>query len=293
MYMKRFKPSAEAAEKKQQEALELLEQGIQQLTETDNWQQYLRVQSCFHRYSFKNVVMILFQCPEATRVAGYRAWQGMGRQVRQGEKAIAILAPIMRQVDDVETGEKARRLAGFKCSSVFDVSQTEGDELPEIYTSLQGDDAGLLKQLEDFATGLNIRVRFEGCLGASGRCMWFADGHIEIAVDSLLPKLHQCKTFAHELGHALMHSEQDYRQHTSKSQLELEAESVAFMVLNHFGLDSGGYSFAYVAHWSGGAEAAIAQIQESGRRIQAAAHQIIDWIETQQSPAMELGLVAA
>ncbi len=291
--MKKFKSKSEAAENRQNEALALLEQGILQLTESNNWQQYLKVQSCFHRYSFKNVVMILGQCPHATRIAGYRAWQALGRQVRKGEKAIAILAPILRKIEDDATGEETRRLTGFKGSSVFDFSQTEGDELPEIYTSLQGDDAGLLKQLEHFAMSHNIRVRFEGCLGANGLCKWFADGHIEIAVDPLLPKLHQCKTFAHELGHALMHSEQDYRQHTSKSQLELEAESVAFIVLNHFGLDSGGYSFAYVAHWSGGAEAAIALIQDSGRRIQGATHQIIDWIETQQSPAMERELVAA
>jgi hypothetical protein len=141
--MKRFTPSAEAAEKKQQEALELLEQGIKDLSESGNWEEYLKVQSRFHRYSFRNVIMILSQCPDATHVAGYRAWQDMGRQVRKGEKAIAILAPIIRKVEDEKTGEEVRRMTGVKGSSVFDIAQTEGDELPEICTALKGDDDGL------------------------------------------------------------------------------------------------------------------------------------------------------
>lgn len=285
--MKKFKPNAEAAEKKQQEALDLLEQGIKELSESGNWQDYLKVQTRFHQYSFRNVLMILSQYPEATRVAGYRAWQGMGRQVRKGEKAITILAPIIRKIEDDQTGEESRRLTGFKGSSVFDISQTEGDELPELNTALNGDDAGLLNKLLEFAASLNIPVSFKGCLGANGICHFGKDGQIKISVESLLSPLHQCKTLAHELGHALMHSEKDYRLHNSKSQIELEAESVAFIVLNNFGLDSGDYSFAYVLNWSGGSDEAIAQLKESGRRIQGAAHQVIDWVESQTEKAKE------
>ncbi len=285
--MNKFKPNAEAAQQKQQEALELLEQGIKALSESGNWEDYLKVQSRFHRYSFRNVVMILSQCPDATRVAGYRAWQEMGRQVRKGEKAIAILAPIIRKVEDVTTGEDVKRLTGFKGSAVFDIAQTEGDELPQLSTALNGDDAGLLDKLLEFAASLNIPVSFKGCFGVNGSCHFSDDGQIEISVESLLSPLHQCKTLAHELGHALMHSEKDYRLHNSKSQIELEAESVAFTVLNYFGLDSGDYSFAYVLNWSGGSEEAIAQLKESGHRIQGAAHQVIDWVESQTEEVKE------
>ena len=293
--MTKFKPNAEAAQQKQQEALELLEQGIKDLSESGNWEQYLKVQSRFHRYSFGNVVMILSQFQDATRVAGYRAWQDMGRQVRKGEKAITILAPIIRKVED-KTGEDVRRLTGFKGSSVFDISQTDGDELPAIRTALNGDDAGLIQELLKFATSRQIPVTFKGCLGPNGICHFAPNGQISISVESQLSALHQCKTLAHELGHALMHGEKEYRLHNGKSQIELEAESVAFMVLNHFGLDSGHYSFAYVLSWSGGSDEAIVQLKASGQRIQGAAHQVIDWIESQSGanePAPERELVAA
>jgi antirestriction protein ArdC len=282
--MKKFKPNIEAAQKKQDAALELLEQGIKDLSESGNWEHYLKVQSRFHRYSFGNVIMILSQHPNATHVAGYRAWQDMGRQVRKGEKAITILAPIIRKVED-KTGEDVKRLTGFKGSSVFDISQTEGDELPDIHTALNGDDAGLINELLGFATSQNIPVCFKGCLGPNGICHFSKDGQISISVESQLSRLHQCKTLAHELGHALMHGEKEYRLHNGKSQIELEAESVAFMVLHHFGLDSGHYSFAYVLNWSGGSEEAIAQLKVSGQRIQSAAHQVINWVESQLSKA--------
>ena len=185
--MKKFKPNAEAAQQKQGEALDLLEQGIKDLSESGNWEDYLKVQSRFHRYSFGNVIMILSQCQDATRVAGYRAWQGMGRQVRKGEQAITILAPIIRKVED-KTGEDVRRLTGFKGSSVFDISQTDGDELPEIRTALNGDDAGLIQELLGFATSRNIPVTFKGCLGPNGICHFSKDGQIAISVESQLSR---------------------------------------------------------------------------------------------------------
>jgi antirestriction protein ArdC len=277
--MKRFKPNPEVAQQKQQEALELLEQGIQNLSQQSNWLEYLKVQSRFHQYSFNNILLIWSQCPEATRVAGYRTWQSMGRQVCKGKKAIVILAPVICKVENDYTHEDEKRLFGFKTTSVFDISQTEGDELPTMGTHLMGQDAGLLDTLVAFAVSRDIPVAFEGCLGANGVCRFAKTGHITISVDSQLSPLHRCKTLAHELGHALMHCEAEYRTHSDRSVRELEAESVAFVVLNHFGLDSGDYSFAYVLNWSGDTEEAISQLKESGKNIQSTAHQIIDWIE--------------
>ncbi len=289
--MPKFKPNPEAAQQKQTEAIAMLEQGIQNLATDDNWLQYLKTQSRFHSYSFRNVVMILSQCPDATRVAGYRAWQAMNRQVRKGEKGLLILAPIIRKVED-DNGDTLKALTGFKTTSVFDISQTEGEDLPEICTALAGDDAGLFNALQGFAQSMGISVNCEAIQSrANGYCHFLQNNMIQIVVDAELPALQQAKTLAHELGHALMHSEQEYRTHSAKSQRELEAESLAFTVLHRFGLDSGNYSFAYVANWSGGTEEAIAQLKESGRRIQDAAHQIIEGVEAQTQaiePAREL-----
>ncbi|MEL4898247.1 ImmA/IrrE family metallo-endopeptidase [Crocosphaera sp. Alani8] len=127
----------------------------------------------------------------------------------------------------------------------------------------------------------NIPVLFQGALGANGWCRY--DGQTgeprQIVVDPLLPKQHQAKTLAHEIGHSLLHSRSQYNDHIPRSQAELEAESVAFIVLHHFGIDSSDYSFPYVAGWQQG-EDALENLRKSGMLIQKAANQVIDWIET-------------
>jgi antirestriction protein ArdC len=291
--MPKFKPNPEAAQQKQADALAILEQGIQNLTTDEKWTNYLKTQSRFHSYSFNNVLMIASQCPDATRVAGYRAWQSMNRQVKKGEKGIIILAPVIRKIEDEASGETLRAITGFRTTSVFDISQTEGDELSTINTPLAGDDAGLFDALKMYAESRNILVKREAILtGAHGLCRFYKDQRIEIVVDSLLPVLHQASILAHELGHALMHSEAEYREHSDKSQRELEAESVAFVVMNHFGFDSGSLSFAYVTAWSGGAEGAITQLKHSGRVIQDAAHQIIEGVEAQAKVSAPMAIAA-
>lgn len=277
----KFTPNPQAAQQKQAEALTLLEQGIQNLATDQNWLQYLKVQSSFHQYSFNNVLMIVSQFPEATRVAGYRAWQAMNRQVKKGERGIVILAPMVFKTEDKQSGDTVT-LTRFKTASVFDISQTEGEELPELCATLRGEDEGLLSALESYATSLSIPVERDSSLGeVNGVCRFLPDQRIKIEINPLRAQRHQAKTLAHELGHALMHTAEEYRTHSAKSQRELEAESVAFVVLSSFGLDSGDYSFAYIADWSGGSAEAITQLKESGRRIQQAAHQIIEGVDAQ------------
>ena len=106
-----------------------LTEGIANLTSSEDWQHYLDFQSRFHRYSFNNVLLIAAQCHEATRVAGFNAWRKMNRFVRKGEKAIWILAPMVYKNAEAEDGESDRVIRGFKFVAVFDVAQTDGEEL--------------------------------------------------------------------------------------------------------------------------------------------------------------------
>jgi hypothetical protein len=265
---------------------------IQQLITSSNWQNYLKTQSRFHRYSFNNTVLILMQLPDATKVAGFNTWKQLQRCVNKGEKAISILAPLRykQEVEDPKTGDTTQQfgIRGFKKVSVFDISQTSGQDLLEPPVSpLHGDDQGLFKQLQHFSDHRGWSVKVEPLGGANGVCRF---GTRQIGIDPKLSPLHRAKTLAHEIAHSLLHEEAQYNEH--RGDLELEAESVAFIVLDHFGLDSGDYSFGYVASWQTDKDA-IAQLQKVGQRIQGAAKQIIDTLELSQSSSeLEYQLVA-
>jgi antirestriction protein ArdC len=272
--MARFKADPQVAQRKQEEIIQRLEQGIQALANSEDWHAYLEFQSRFHSYSFNNCILIQFQMPDAGQVAGYRAWQGMGRQVRKGEKGIVILAPLTQKIEDEATGESSMIALRFRPAFVFDVSQTDGEEIPQLCHRLHGDDDGLFSALGQFAASRGFSVQLEDCGSTNGFCEFPGRG-IHITVNSALSPLHRAKTLAHELGHALMHSAEEYRQHNPSSVLELEAESAAFIILSAFGLDSGDYSFAYVSHWSSSTDKAISQLKASGTRIQKAANEVI------------------
>ncbi|ACB54115.1 hypothetical protein cce_4767 [Crocosphaera subtropica ATCC 51142] len=278
--------ATQTKQSKTSKAMELLEEGISNLLQSGDWRQYLQVQSQFHNYSFNNIVLIVLQYPKASRVAGYRKWQELGRQVKKGSKAIKILAPLTKKIEkENDNGEKQKinALVGFRTVNVFDVSQTEGEELPAISSSvLNGDDQGLLERLKAFSLDNKVPVKFEGILGGANGCCRYdttTGNPIEITVDPLLPPLHQAKTLAHEIAHSLLHSRKQYDSHIPRSMAELEAESTAFLILKHFGLDSGDYSFPYVACWQEG-EDAIANLRQAGTRLQKAANQVIDWVES-------------
>lgn len=254
-------------------ALERLEAGLQALIESGDWAKYLKLQSQFHRYSFNNTLMIFTQYPEATQVMGFKQWQKVGRQVRKGEKGIAIFAPCKYKRED-ENGDEKHYLAGFRVAYVFDISQTDGEDLPQPCKGLQGDDAGLFQRLVDYAQSQHIQVETKPLLDCNGFCRFKEQKASMIAVSGDMAPLQQAKTMAHELGHALLHGETDYRAH--RPTCELEAESVAFVVLSHFGLDTGDYSFGYIASWK--SEDTIETLKQSGAAIQKAAAQIIDAI---------------
>jgi antirestriction protein ArdC len=256
-----------------------LSEGISALTTSDEWVRHLDVQSRFHRYSFGNVVLIAAQHPEASRVAGFRAWLKLGRNVRKGEKAIWILAPMgTKKPAENESGED-RMIVGFKSVPVFDVSQTEGQELPVVCRQLVGaEPVTCSSRLTDAAGSLGYSVEpTELPDGVNGDCSFELR---RIRVESRNSPAQQVKTLAHEIAHALLHHD-----HRDRRLAELEAESTAYVVCHHLGMDSGSYTFGYVASWAGGGEDAVAGIKASGSRIQGAASTILDLMGTDRAEA--------
>jgi antirestriction protein ArdC len=267
---------------RKQELLTTLTDGIAALTESQRWQDWLTAQSRFHKYSFNNVLLITRQSPEATRVAGFHTWKGLGRSVRKGEHAIWIMAPMTRKVGDdtsnesIEDTKPARVLMGFKAVAVFDVSQTDGEPLPEVCSRLHGDAPGVYTQLVTVAKAIGYSVEEDYLNGSvNGDCAFDLK---RIRVEVRNDEIQQVKTLAHELAHAMLH--EDFR---DRSLAELEAESVAFIVTASLGINSSDYSFGYVASWAGGGDEAIAAIKASGSRIQSTAELILAGIDNDEN----------
>jgi antirestriction protein ArdC len=246
---------------------------VESLTSGDDWQRMLEMASRFHRYSANNVFLIMLQQPDATRVAGYRAWQSMDRQVRKGERGIRILAPCQyryKVTDDDGTETSHVGIRGFTTATVFDVSQTDGEDLPDIRPELlEGDDvAGLWDALSAQVKKAGYTVERGDCNGANGRT---DHGVHTVRVRNDVSDAQAAKTLAHELAHVLLHPDTAaYFQCRGRS--EVEAESVAYLVCHAAGLATDGYSWPYLAHWSdGNAEV----VQETAGRVLEAARSIL------------------
>jgi antirestriction protein ArdC len=260
-----------------------LENGIADLTREPEWKAWLDMQAKLYKYSFFNCVLIAIQRPDATSCAGFRQWQTRhNRSVRAGEKAVWILAPIFTKVKvvrkDPQTGEEKEvieeRLSFFKSVKVFDIAQTDGPALPEPCNPLQGDDAGLYASLEAYARQAGYTVAKEAIGGAHGYCNPMSE-HIGIEVSD--SPAQQAKSLAHEIGHAILHGT-DFDM--SRADAELEAESVAYIVCQHFGLDTARYSFEYITWWQGQAAKDVQEgLRASGQRISNAAKKVITGVE--------------
>ena len=241
--------------------------GITALTSSEEWQRYLDFQSRFHDYSFGNVLLIAAQFNGATRVAGFNAWRKLNRFVRKGEKAIWILAPIVYKT--AEDGETERALRGFKFVPVFDIAQTDGEDLPSVCNRLEGDDPkGLYAQLVTVAKSIGFTVEDHEFNGSSNGDCCHHDHRIR--VEATNTPAQRVKTLVHELAHALLHESCDNR-----ALAELEAESTAYVVCHVLGIDSSDYSFGYLATWAGNGDLAVAAIKASGGRIQTSAAVIL------------------
>ena len=261
--------------------LDQLEAAVLDLRDSSAWAAYLAAQARFHRYSPRNVMLISMQRPDATHVAGFGTWRSLGRQVRKGERAIAILAPMVVPDEDGQ-----RQVRGFRWVNVFDISQTEGGDLPAPVRILDGDDAGrLLESLGAVASGLGLTVTEEDLApGVNGELRWAT---ATIVVAPANPGLPRAKTSAHELGPFLLH-----RHEPDRARAEIEAEAVAFVVLASLGVDSSAYSAGYLSSWIGEHGDVGEAISRSCSAISSASQRILSAIEHELEGAGPLPLSA-
>ena len=254
---------------KAEEAQSLVTQGLARITEDPKeWAAWAKTLSRFAKYSPGNALLIMMQRPDASYVAGYRAWQGLGRQVNRGEKAIGILAPVLKA--DEDSGD--RKLVAFRTASVFDITQTSGEPLkiPEP-VPLEGSRMG--EVLDRLIPVVGHPVQFAETGEAYG--IWNpAEGTIAIKADA--PPDHQLKTLLHEWSHAIGVPSADAMAERHRGPEEIIAETTAFVVAGSLGLDTSEYSRGYVAGWAQGDLKVVAQAtHEIGTRV----HAVIGAIE--------------
>lgn len=236
---------------------------------------YLDFVSRFHHYSFHNTILIALACPEATHVAGFNAWKNLRRHVKKGEKGIPIFAPVVykrtsngdEQKDGPTSADTstAKKLVGFRIVYVFDVSQTEGEPVPD-FMGIRGDAADHLKRLKALTAELGIELSEEtiigGALGVSkGGVIVLRPGMTDAEATSVL---------AHEIAHELLHKD-ERRKETDKRVRETEAEAVAYVVCHHLGLDTTIRSSDYIQLYQGDTETLAASLDA----IQRASAQIL------------------
>lgn len=249
---------------------------VQALVDGDDWREFLAVASRFHRYSANNIFLIVAQRADATQVAGYRRWKSLGRQVRKGERGIAILAPCLyrsRPLDDAETdgpSELARVLRGFRAVHVWDVSQTDGEPLPDVRPELLNGDGpgGLWAALAAQVGAAGFELRRASCGQANGVTDY---GARTVTIRPDVGDAQAAKTLAHELAHVLLHD--GIQAVTPREVAEVEAESVAYLVCQTAGLASDDYSLPYVARWSGGDPA---QVRLTAERVITTARRVLE-----------------
>ena len=293
--------TSEKPAEKLKEITDRLEQGITELFDSERYKEYLRVMSKFHNYSFNNTLLIAMQKPDASLVAGFSAWKNnFERNVMKGQKGIKIIAPspykIKQEMQKIDphtqkpvigkdgkpvTEEKEVTIPAYKVVSVFDVSQTEGKELPDIAVDeLTGD----VDRYKDFFAALEktspVPIAFENIEGGSHGYYHLEDKRI--AINEGMSELQTLKTAIHEIAHAKLHdidlnAPKDEQPRVDRRTREVEAESVAYTVCQHYGLDTSDYSFGYVAGWSSGRE--LSELKSSLETIRSAAAEIINSID--------------
>lgn len=294
--------NAEKPAEKLKEITDRLERGISEIFESDRYKEYLNTMSKFHNYSVNNTILIAMQKPDASLIAGFNSWKNQfGRNVKKGEKGIKIIAPspfkVKKEMEKIDpntqrpvigkngkpvTEEQEVTIPAFKVVAVFDVSQTEGKELPDIAVdALTGD----VDKYKEFFAALEktapVPVGFEKMDGGTHGYYHLEDKRIAIAEG--MSELQTLKTTIHEIAHAKLHdvdlkapiSEQQNR--PDRRTREVEAESIAYTVCQHYGLDTSDYSFGYVAGWSSGKE--LSELKSSLETIRSTAAELINTID--------------
>jgi hypothetical protein len=245
---------------------ELISDAIAKLTEllkagqSEALTRYLQAMGRFHKYSFGNQLLIWTQCPDASHVAGFNAWKDHNRFVKKGSKAIRILAPMVGKKKDEATSEDKSFVFGFRSVCVFDLSQTEGEEIPE-FASASGDCGDAYQSLRSFCASNDIAIIDDAEDIAPAMGMSYG-GTIKLAPCDNRAELFS--TLTHEVAHELMHKG-ELRKGTTKESRELEAEAVAFIVGSAVGLDMNTSSADYIRLYSGDADTFAASLETISR----------------------------
>lgn len=286
-----MKPKKSQQEKDDEikELTDKLENGIKEVFTSGRYCGYLSAMSKFHSYSYNNTLLIHLQKPNATYVSGFVSWKTMGRYVKKDEEGIRILAPCpykttkYMDIVDAETGQVKRdsqgnpmkekreiTYASFKAISIFDISQTAGKPLPELAEELQGtipDYTILMDSVKEIAP---VPIRFESW--DKSKKGHYDLANKEIVIKSDMSELQTVKTAIHETAHSILHRDKEHIKDSGT--METEAESVAFIVCQHLGLDTSDYSFGYLAGWSSDKE--LLELKSSLQTIQRTAHEVIE-----------------
>ncbi len=296
----KFDPKAamEARKKEMKDITSKLEQGVSEIFKSEKYRDFLNTMAKFPRYSINNNLLIMMQKPEASLCQSYTGWKQMGRSVRHGEKGIRILAPAPYKLEkerekvtpDGRTvldkdGDPVREhveinITAFKAVSTFDVSQTEGDPLPQLGTEeLTGSVEGYRTLFEAVKEASPVPVTFEEIkTGAKG---YFHTSENRIALNAGMGEVQNVKTLIHEMAHAKLHNMEAQKErdggNQSRGSKEVEAESVAYTVCQHYGIDTSDYSFAYIAGWSEGKE--MPELKASLNTIRRASSGLISAID--------------
>lgn len=242
-----------------------LENGLEDIIKGDKYKEYLNAMSKFHNYSARNTILILRQNPMATHVASYGTWKKLGRQVKKGSKGLGIFVPMkfdkdieMTKIDpktrkpmlDKEGKEikenKKQSYLTFGKGSVFDISQTDGKELPKLAEELKGDVENYDIFLNSLKEISSVPIEFEEIYSSANGYYHLVDKRI--AIKKGLSQKHTLKTAIHEISHAEVHSEDNPSK--DRSTKEVEAESIAYIVCKNYGLDTSDYSFGYITGWN-------------------------------------------
>jgi hypothetical protein len=247
---------------------------------------YLKAMGKFHHYSVGNAILIGFQKPDATHVAGYRTWQKLGRYVRKDEQGIAIMAPIVwrsRTVDrsdetEDEKGREEEMAVAFKTAYVFDVSQTEGKPLPD-FARVDGDPGVYAERLKEYVSSRGIKLEYREALGPAEGVS--CGGVIKVRKGLLAAE--EFSVLVHELAHEMVHKNRD-RMPKDKKVRETEAEAVAFVVCHGVGLETNGASSDYIQLYDGDRKTLL----ESLERIQRTAAEILGAITGEVESTIEM-----
>ena len=280
------------------ELMTKLEQGLKEGFESDAYKNYLNTMAKFHNYSINNTLLINQQMPEATLVAGFNSWNNnFDRHVKKGEKGIKIIAPAPytikkeQQVVDPKTGEALTNFDGtpktaeveikvpaFKISYVYDISQTYGKELPTLGVNELKEGVNHAKDFIDSLEKLSpVPIEYGETKGESKG--FYSPTENSITIKEGMSESQTIKTMVHEISHAKLHNPDMMKENEGKSKgtIEMEAESIAYIVCQHFGIDTSDYSFGYIAGWSEGKE--TAELKESMNTIRETSSEMINRIE--------------